>query len=90
MVIIIPKESLHLLANHTDNHCENTHDIQFDKAHIHCEMLAFEVSSFEVFKEVLVYIDFNYQFSKINSKINSAFRNEIESIFFRGPPYIVV
>ena len=46
-VAIIPHESWHLLMNHNDTHCEFNHSNTIEQKHMHCEMLAYEISSFD-------------------------------------------
>jgi len=90
MVIITPKETLHLFADHTDTHCENTQAIQFEKAHIHCDMLAFEVSSFDVIKHTSSVIKENLPLTKKTSQLSQVYLVEKNSVFFRGPPKFIV
>lgn len=86
---IIPHESWHLLMNHNDTHCEFHHENTIEQKHQHCEMLAFEISSFE-------YSDLEIQSFNFYDYIKRAYQciYNYHSTFklakqLRGPPFSI-
>ena len=86
-IAIIPHETWHLLMNHNDTHCEFHHENTIEQKHQHCEMLAFEISSFE-------YSDLEIQSFNFYDYIKQAYHNtyNYHSTFkfvkqLRGPPF---
>lgn len=84
--IIVPKETWHIFADHTDTHCEFDTGTNISSEHTHCEMLQFETSSFESNINndpgITNSVEFNYTVVEVLQYCSSL------SIvnFLRGPP----
>lgn len=86
MASIIPHESWHLLMNHKDTHCEFRHGNSVEAKHQHCEMLAFEISSYDSNPYTIYFTLFAKEFSTHTEHHYNLLTSSYSNIQLRGPP----
>ena len=86
--IIIPKETWHLLTDHTDTNCEFNTGSNVEEEHTHCEMLQFESSSYDYQCTEVSKLESNFYFNYINQETVFSKLLIEEYISLRGPPLV--